>query len=295
MRKGFTLIELLVVIAIIAILAAILFPVFAQARSAAKVSQCSSNFHQVSVAMTAYRGDADGRFPLTNHTAAWAGCTIDQKDRIWVQSIQPYVREMYIFRCPSDVNNTDAALSHIDDDGMCPPPKPGFETKYMWSLRTDVGFNSYYLSPVVTRPRIGWGSAPVKESRVASHSNTLLAVDTIWWRDRQGKPVGGGNWIAICPSRYYVGPDGARVDTWPLPPDTTGFYGYAGWQVNSPLAWDVFGGCWPWHRDRCMTVFVDGHAKPMTVKQLSAGVPNVAPGWSGPIKDLQESKWDIQE
>lgn len=294
-KQGFTLIELLVVIAIIAILAAILFPVFARARSAAKTSMCSSNFHQVAEAFISYRGDANDRFPQTNYTAAWAGCSIDYRDKVFVQILQPYCKDMYIWRCPSDVNNTDAALSHIDDAGACPPPKKGFETYYMWSLRTDFGFNSYYLSPVVNRTSKGWGSAPITAARIHAEASTYLGIDTIWWRDRTGAPVGGGNWIAIPPSRRYKSPSGTLIDTWPLPPDATQYYGYNGWLVNNPLDWEVFGGCWPWHTDRCMVVYVDGHAKPATINQISAGVPNVLPGYAGPIMDLEAYKWDITE
>jgi prepilin-type N-terminal cleavage/methylation domain-containing protein len=64
-RRGFTLIELLVVIAIIAVLAAILFPVFAQARAAARKTQCVSNMRQIAVAATMYAGDYDETFPRT--------------------------------------------------------------------------------------------------------------------------------------------------------------------------------------------------------------------------------------
>src|SRR5580658_9399195 len=64
-RQGFTLIELLVVIAIIAILAAILFPVFAQARAAARKTMCLSNFKQIDMAMIMYCGDWDEKFART--------------------------------------------------------------------------------------------------------------------------------------------------------------------------------------------------------------------------------------
>jgi prepilin-type N-terminal cleavage/methylation domain-containing protein len=71
-RNGFTLIELLVVIAIIAILAAILFPVFAQAREKARQTQCLSNMRQMGLAVQMYLQDFDERFPLDSHTGSGA-------------------------------------------------------------------------------------------------------------------------------------------------------------------------------------------------------------------------------
>ena len=103
-RRGFTLIELLVVIAIIAILAAILFPVFAKAREAARKTSCSSNLRQLGMAVMQYVQDYDETFPprFPNPAAGAAfpckPCrTIDYRDYI-----RPYVKTEPMFRCPSD-------------------------------------------------------------------------------------------------------------------------------------------------------------------------------------------------
>lgn len=85
-RRAFTLIELLVVIAIIAILAAILFPVFAQAKAAAKKTACASNVRQLATAMTMYTTDNDGCYPMRLD-----GTDNDGVDQ-WVDMIQPYVK-----------------------------------------------------------------------------------------------------------------------------------------------------------------------------------------------------------
>jgi len=84
-RSGFTLIELLVVIAIIAILASILFPVFAQAREAARKTTCSSNLKQVGVAMLLYSGDFDDTLP-------WGASNATTPTRTWYDLVEPYVK-----------------------------------------------------------------------------------------------------------------------------------------------------------------------------------------------------------
>src|ERR1051326_5185091 len=85
-RRGFTLIELLVVIAIIAILAAILFPVFAQAREKARQSTCQSNFKQIGMAVMMYLQDNDEMFPLGAYNPP--GVPLIQ----WYDLVEPYAK-----------------------------------------------------------------------------------------------------------------------------------------------------------------------------------------------------------
>ena len=109
-KRGFTLIELLVVIAIIAILAAILFPVFAKAREKARMSACQNNLKQIGVAFMQYVQDYDEQYPYS--PAAFAngiggGATTSLTD--WGTRIQPYLKSIQVYLCPSStpLNATD--------------------------------------------------------------------------------------------------------------------------------------------------------------------------------------------
>src|SRR5579864_1016576 len=103
-RRGFTLIELLVVIAIIAILAAILFPVFAQAREKARQTSCLSNMKQIGLAAIMYVQDYDEEYsPI--RVADITGPN-GEPDAIitWRNVIQPYIKNLDVFSCPSNPN-----------------------------------------------------------------------------------------------------------------------------------------------------------------------------------------------
>jgi len=97
-RRGFTLIELLVVIAIIAILAAILFPVFARARENARRSSCQSNMKQIGLGILQYTQDYDETYPPRGNGAG-----------SFRQLTQPYIKSTQLFECPSNTQNKTVA------------------------------------------------------------------------------------------------------------------------------------------------------------------------------------------
>jgi len=107
--KSFTLIELLVVIAIIAILAAILFPVFANARERGRQTACINNIKQLCLGFTQYMDDWKGRMPNVNWTTDtravdWAGTKVYKQALIEQGSLYPYIKDRKIYICPTDKN-----------------------------------------------------------------------------------------------------------------------------------------------------------------------------------------------
>lgn len=131
-RKGFTLIELLVVIAIIAILAAILFPVFARAREAARQSSCSSNVRQLSTAVLMYVQDYDEILPRTDCNALSSG-------QAWNIACQPYTKNIGIFHCPSQPP-TAGALIQAGGANPCGGGRPNLPTNFA-DHRMNYGYN----------------------------------------------------------------------------------------------------------------------------------------------------------
>ncbi|MFW5867446.1 MAG: DUF1559 domain-containing protein [Armatimonadota bacterium] len=99
--KGFTLIELLVVIAIIAILAAILFPVFARAREKARQTSCLNNIKQITLGTIMYAQDFDEMLPQSGH---WLEVDGERTMMHWYRAIEPYLKNEQILFCPSTIN-----------------------------------------------------------------------------------------------------------------------------------------------------------------------------------------------
>jgi prepilin-type N-terminal cleavage/methylation domain-containing protein len=137
---GFTLIELLVVIAIIAILAAILFPVFASAREKARASACLSNTKQMAVAVHTYMSDWDDTYPSTNvypappHLAKYSY-------GFWMVQLMPHLKTWHVFKCPSAPHDT------IWDPNLIPYANYGFNEYLLYSDRYEADFTNESALP----------------------------------------------------------------------------------------------------------------------------------------------------
>jgi len=193
-RGGFTLIELLVVIAIIAVLAAILFPVYAKSREKARQTACLSNLRQIGLALTMYADDYDGRLPY------WVFSGAPLENITWNQVILPYLRTIDVFFCPS-FGRPEQRGSPLEGS-----PYWGPAHNYLYDLiYSSYGFNS------------GWveGSAT---GAIRDPAGTILIVETVFpgrehlqWGYFGSFPpsAGGAPWVA---ARHTEGANVMFVD-----------------------------------------------------------------------------------
>lgn len=239
MRRGFTLIELLVVIAIIAILAAILFPVFAQAKEAAKKTVCISNHKQNGTATLLYMNDTDGVAPLG------IGANNSTKVVFFVHDLtSPYRKNRELLGCPTypnaghgadytgvGTNYTGSLFQFIRT--RCSTCKPMGEFRYN-AYTWNIGVFGMVLDPSpfsLTRRH-----PPINESRMEAPADTISYSD------------------GYLPRRY----------------NSTETYG--GW-VDYWFKWEI----WPRHTDGMAFSFMDGHVRYYKYNGFPKG-GNVTPG-----------------
>lgn len=174
-RNAFTLIELLVVIAIIAILAAILFPVFAQAKEAAKKTACLSNKKQGAIAIEMYNSDNDGYYAMVGYTQDGNGILGGGGNRVYgvFDAVQPYLKNIDVFVCPSDTK-----AIHWSDDPQTADTVLGSislswisVSKFVWS-GTSPNFRLFEDTAVY-----GGGHPVVSESSLAEPTLTTTYYD----------------------------------------------------------------------------------------------------------------------
>jgi prepilin-type N-terminal cleavage/methylation domain-containing protein/prepilin-type processing-associated H-X9-DG protein len=160
-QSGFTLIELLVVIAIIAILAAILFPVFAQAREKARQTSCLSNEKQITLAIMMYMQDYDERSPVAEHDPA-----VPNELYPWYSGLQPYIKNNNIFACPSA---TRAATIFI-------PPV----TADVWNMvKSDYLINGFFIHSAA----LAMFATPAEQILIGERRGDIAKLDYHPWAE----------------------------------------------------------------------------------------------------------------
>lgn len=283
-RGGFTLTEMLVVLAIVAVLAAMLFPVFRSVRAASQRAVCVQNFRSAHAAAGLYLGDYDDRFMPANYKPVPPRSS--SNDRTWVQLLLPYTKNFAIFRCPSDYSIRPAPETTFDQDLV---PGDTYSRYYSASLRANLGYNFMYLSPAV-KVGNGWVTQPRLQSQVNDVSRTLLFADSVWNRTDRGMPEGGGSWIIVPPCRYA---DQNGVDSFKVAGSGEEIYtaSYFGWDTTSQSG-PKYGGAWPWHNGRLNVLMLGGNASPLVPDKLSDGCA-LGNRWSGYINNSGSYMWDL--
>ena len=217
-KKGFTLIELLVVIAIIAILAAILFPVFAQAREKARQTSCLSNMKQLGTALNLYVDDYDECLPvytavLENGTNwyQWTYSPSYNNTGWWTPfvSMYSYYKNPKLTICPSQANPAAGEVSY---------------KKAYWAMDgNNYDFSSSYgmLSTVASANNDPWAPQPVALSQFQTTGNFIIFVESITpmadWTHIQVRHNGGSNLCFADGHAKFSKFNVNDLGSWPFP------------------------------------------------------------------------------
>jgi prepilin-type N-terminal cleavage/methylation domain-containing protein/prepilin-type processing-associated H-X9-DG protein len=291
MHRAFTLIELLVVIAIIAILASILFPVFASAKAAAKKASCISRIGQFSTAHHLYLTDSDDRLA----PAAYGDFENMHTAMVFIGNLlQPYMRNYDILASPGDPAPMSARLTmDVPNPDLFPEPQRTRVRQSILAHKSNYGYNVQNLSPVFGFRREGTimgDSSPISAGSIGSPAQTLTAVTSLWEFCGQ-QPCGGGTFMVDAPCRHSpTGQDTFQT----LPPGAIGRWIIGpGWWPSEPYNYWWFGNVWAFHGSMATVLWADGHVSTRTLSGLATGC-DVRDGWTGRIFDREAYIWDLE-
>ena len=191
-KAAFTLIELLVVIAIIAILAAILFPVFARARENARRASCQSNLKQIGLGLLQYSQDYDEIMVAGRRGTSPYGSNPAGDGYVWNDAIFPYVKSEQIFNCPSAAffkdNFAAKPYSYVEPPGISGRSHQN-KTLGSYALNMADASNSSgnYFGPVTSVDISAGGTTKeVSMASLAAPATTVLVAETLGWRHDSG-------------------------------------------------------------------------------------------------------------
>ena len=269
-NRAFTLIELLVVIAIIAILAAILFPVFARAKATAKKAADISNTKQQLLGILMYATDYDDRCVPTQTSPATFFVTYDwQQDYCWAQLVMPYQKNWQIHHNPADPQATDAVA--LTNWGF-PANTTGRQKDFAVGMSTSYGMNYMAWGPM-DNPNAKWN--PISMTAAGTPAEAVMLANSIWDKSGPRSPIGGGNWFVEAPHFAFSG-----TQWW-----------FGGWQLGNPNSWLQWGGVFDFHNEVANIGFGDGHARSLKIPALLAGVTVVGTTITG-VYDQNLYLWD---
>jgi len=276
-RRGFTLIELLVVIAIIAILAAILFPVFAQAREKARAISCLSNIKQQGLAVLMYSQDYDELFPLTT-LYDFSGTSETSQ---WIPRVAPYIKNTDIFWCPSD-----SAGSYPRYGGWSGPAVSYAANSLMGGAHlpdnTSVGIFGVGNQVVWPNPPNTWmnNSTGISQASVTYPASTIAICEHMTIDVQQSGSA--FSWLGANTIWYWPGTD-MLWDCTPLGGDCYYNDGSSipdGDIPQNPYPNGPNGSVSSRHTGRSNFLFADGHAKAMIPSTTNPS------GWNQPQNNL---------
>ncbi len=282
-RRAFTLIELLVVIAIIAILAAILFPVFAQAREKARQATCLSNLDQIGLAQMMYVQDYDERFP-TSWAKGFPG------DFNWY--IQPYLKNFNVLLCPSKTVSTAAAA------GPCGNPNDSYGTWYLAPGARDNPTGEAYLWGYGFNNGYNWNNGTGLVDSVANtiNPNAMVPITiggkTVMTQVRPSLQVGIPQAALAAPAMTFMEADTNEPPTSSIQLDALRPLNFPGF-VDSPCEMVVRANS-PRHLGGNVFLYADGHVKWLHFNSAITGVgaggePAVVPDPCEYIRDYDGS------
>ncbi len=267
-QRGFTLIELLVVIAIIALLAAILFPVFGRARENARRSSCQSNLKQLGLGFLQYTQDYDERLPLGGATTPGNQGNADNPYG-WGMQVFPYVKSTQVYRCPSDPTTLESSLATTGFSVVSYACNNNFGDLSSGGLRGFIpGFTATAKTVMLfeVAASYAWIDKPGvrNESYTASPTVTTMAGTgrggDLFFAENSGAQVNGG--------LYATGFTGGRTGTIAALPSPVAAYGLPG-HPGTP------GGNHASnlgrHLDGANYLMVDGHVKWYRGSSVSSG------------------------